>query len=309
MTPAIECLDLAKTYGRRRPVAALRGVDLTLRQGEILGLIGPNGAGKTTLLRVLAGLLAPTAGAARLVGFEPGSVEARERVAYLPDEPVFPGEWMSPVGAMRCAAALASRKHLWNTSRFTKLLDQVGIEERARSVRTFSRGMRRKVGLALALMNDPMVLMLDEPTSDLDPEARLRFREILQVLKNSGTGVLLSSHVLSELETVCDRAAFLRSGNIVAVHELRGDPCATPVRIVFRLEPAHAVQTRLPEPDATEDGWTTITVQACERSEILQRLLADGATIVRVEPVGEDLEGLFRRYMSQASSPRSSDER
>lgn len=305
MTPAIECIGLSKTYCGRRPVSALRCLDLEVRQGEVLGLIGHNGAGKTTLLRILAGILRPSSGRAALMGFEPGSLEARRRVAHLPDDPGFPASWLSARSMVRCTAALDRCGRAWDAKRIDALLDDVGLEERSRPVDSFSRGMRRKMGLALALMGDPQVVMLDEPTGDLDPEARMRFRELVRRLKERGVAVLFSSHVLSELETACDRAAFLGQGSLLAIHDLGEDRPDAPVRIVHGRGPCGSRTESVADPQASE--WVETIVPAHERDERLRALVAAGATIARVEPVSDSLELLFRKYMS-APPPAASSE-
>lgn len=289
MKLAIECMGLTKEYRGRSPVNALRGLDLQVPEGEVFGLIGHNGAGKTTTLRILAGILGKSGGTAKVLGLEPGSMEARRIAAYLPDEPGFPASWMSPPEMIRFVATLDSQRRRWDDRRVAALLDRVGLEERTRPVSSFSRGMRRKLALALALMGDPRVLMLDEPTGDLDPDARMKFREILRDLKRQGASVLLSSHILSELETACDRVAFLREGSLLAIHDVDRDQPGAPVRIVYG-----------PTADFRETGQAPLekVVPADAKDEQLKALLATGATVMRVEPAIESLESLFRKYMS-----------
>lgn len=283
-------------------MVALRDLDLEIRGGEALGLIGHNGAGKTTLLRILAGILKPTSGRATILACAPGSLGARRRSAHVPDDPGFPAPWLSAADMIRCAARLDGSEKSWNGRRIDELLDRVGIEERRRPVKAFSRGTRRKLALALALMSDPEVLVLDEPTGDLDPEARIRFRETVRELKEGGTAVLFSSHVLAELETVCDRAAFLRKGRLLAVHDLRAGRPEAPVRILHRPRVSDLAGGLGDHAEVGERGWTETIVPAAEREERMQALLSSGATIARVETMDEGLEGLFLKYMTESST-------
>lgn len=285
MTKPIECQKLTKVYRSAKSMPALCTFDLEIERGEVFGLIGHNGAGKTTTLNLLAGLLKPSSGKARIHGFQPGSREARKLLAYLPDHPGFPAPWLRPVALIELAAHLME-VDTWKKADSLALLDLVDLREHRKRVSTFSRGMLRKLALALTLVGDPQVVLLDEPTSDLDPDARLKVREILRELARQGKSVLLSSHILSELESACDRVAFIRSGKLLAVHN-----------ITEKLDGCVRIKHRSMNGTITED-----VVPETEKNMHLQALLANGATIERVEPAGADLEGWFQRYMADPPS-------
>ncbi len=225
--PALEVTDLHKRYGR---VRALRGVSFTLEPGEVFGYLGPNGAGKTTTLRILLGLVRASRGTARLLDEPAGRPASRERVGFVP-------------GELRLPGGMTGRAVLEHFARFRpgrppvlreRLLDALDLKESdlARRVKWLSHGTRQKVGLVAALQHDPDLVLLDEPTNGLDPLVQRAFRDVLRELAARGRAVLLSSHVLSEVEAVCGRVAVLRAGELLAVEgigALRG-------RLTRRLE-------------------------------------------------------------------------
>jgi len=211
MAPALSVRGLRKAYGR---VHALRGVDLEVGEGELFGLLGPNGAGKSTLVKIACGLVRPSAGSVDVCGSPAGSAGAQAALGYLAELFRFP-DWSSAdellalhqelVGSARGAAERA------------ELLGLVGLAEVAeRRVGTMSKGMQQRLGLAQALIGAPRLLLLDEPTSALDPAGRRTVRELLERLRERGVSVLLNSHLLSEVELVCDRVAIIDGGAVVA---------------------------------------------------------------------------------------------
>ncbi|MGA0254496.1 MAG: ABC transporter ATP-binding protein [Rhodothermales bacterium] len=216
--PVIDISGLHKTYVsglRRRRVEALRGVDLIVPPGEVLGILGPNGAGKTTLLKAVLGIVRPTRGQARLFGQPAGDPSARRRLGYLPENHRFPTyltarQTLDIYG--RLADVSASDRH----ERIPALLEQVGLAswEDAR-IGTFSKGMMQRLGLAQALVNAPDLVVLDEPTDGVDPVGRRDIRDGLRSLKRAGTTVVINSHLLSEIELVCDRVLIMNKGRII----------------------------------------------------------------------------------------------
>jgi len=208
---ALAVRGLAKRYG---PVEALGGVDLEVEEGELVGLLGPNGAGKSTLVKIACGLARASAGYAQVCGEPAGSRPARRALGYLAELFRFPG-WMSADELLTLHQRLSGSAG--GERERTELLELVALREaRARRVETMSKGMQQRLGIAQALVGSPPVLVLDEPTSALDPAGRRVVRVLLEELRGQGASVLLNSHLLSEIELVCDRVAILRAGEVVA---------------------------------------------------------------------------------------------
>jgi ABC-2 type transport system ATP-binding protein len=208
---ALAVHGLRKRYG---PVEALRGVDLEVKEGELVGLLGPNGAGKSTLVKILAGLVRPTGGSAEVGGARAGSSAARAALGYLAELFRFPG-WYTADEVLQLHQRLT--RSTGGAAERKRLLELVVLDEAAgRRVDGMSKGMQQRLGIAQALVGEPRVLLLDEPTSALDPAGRRIVRELLEALRDHGTSVLLNSHLLSEIELVCDRVAILRGGEVVA---------------------------------------------------------------------------------------------
>jgi ABC-2 type transport system ATP-binding protein len=208
---ALAVSGLVKRYGN---VGALVGVDLTVERGELVGLLGPNGAGKSTLVKIACGLVRPSSGCAEVCGARAGTRDARAATGYLAEFFRFPG-WTSAdellVLHQRLAGSEAGERERG------ELLELVGLEDaRDRRVEEMSKGMQQRLGIAQALVGKPQLLLLDEPTSALDPVGRRTVRELLEEVRRRGVSVLLNSHLLSEVELVCDRVAILLAGRVVA---------------------------------------------------------------------------------------------
>jgi ABC-2 type transport system ATP-binding protein len=210
MVPALEVQNLAKRYGK---VEALRGVDLEVGEGELVGLLGPNGAGKSTLVKIACGLVRPTGGQASVCGARAGSLTARRALGYLAELFRFPG-WYSAEEVLELHQRLAGSRGGADERR--RLLELVALwDARGRRVETMSKGMQQRLGVAQALVGEPHLLLLDEPTSALDPVGRRTVRLLLEELRSRGVSVLLNSHLLSEIELVCDRVVILLGGEVV----------------------------------------------------------------------------------------------
>jgi ABC-2 type transport system ATP-binding protein len=208
---ALSVGGLRKRYGNTE---ALAGVDLEVREGELVGLLGPNGAGKSTLVKIACGLVRPSAGTAEICGSPAGSHAAREQLGYLAELFRFPG-WYSADELLRLHQRLAG-SHGGAAER-AELLRLVGLAEaRDRRVEEMSKGMQQRLGIAQALVGNPRMLLLDEPTSALDPAGRRTVRGLLEELRGRGVSVLLNSHLLSEIELVCDRVVILLAGRVVS---------------------------------------------------------------------------------------------
>ena len=211
MRTALAVRNLEKRYGS---VHALRGVDLDVGEGELFGLLGPNGAGKSTLVKIAVGLVRQTSGDAQVAGARAGSRTARASLGYLAELFRFPG-WYSANEVLELHQRLAGSTG--GAAERARLLELVALAEAAdRRVDGMSKGMQQRLGIAQALVGEPRILLLDEPTSALDPVGRRTVRLLLEDLRNRGVSVLLNSHLLSEVELVCDRVAILLAGEVVA---------------------------------------------------------------------------------------------
>ncbi|MBS0266638.1 MAG: ABC transporter ATP-binding protein [Planctomycetes bacterium] len=216
--PVIEVEGLRKTYKsgffRSRRVDALRSVSLTVERGTIFGLLGPNGAGKTTLIKVLLGIIRKTSGRAMLLGYEAGDRHGRMKVGYLPEHHRIPRHLTADT-ALEYYGALSGMSLRDIRSRRPEMLRIVGLEKWGKTlVRQFSKGMQQRLGLAQAMLHDPDLLVLDEPTDGVDPEGRSEMRATLRNLKDTGKSVFINSHLLQEIELVCDRVAILVKGEV-----------------------------------------------------------------------------------------------
>jgi ABC-2 type transport system ATP-binding protein len=211
VSAALAVSGLVKRYGA---IEALSGVDLEVGESELVGLLGPNGAGKSTLVKIACGLVRQSSGRAEVCGARAGSREARKAMGYLAELFRFPG-WMSADELLRLHQRLAESEG--GERERAELLDLVGLQEaRHRAVETMSKGMQQRLGIAQALVGSPRLLLLDEPTSALDPVGRRTVRTLLEELQRRGVSVLLNSHLLSEIELVCDRVVILLGGKVVA---------------------------------------------------------------------------------------------
>ncbi len=214
---AIETDQLRKVFG---DYAAVKGLTLQVKQGEVFGFLGPNGAGKTTSMKMLLGLIAPTAGAASLLGKPIGNREAMTRMGFLPEHFRFQ-EWLTAGEFLLLHGQLLNMQSDDLKQRIIELLERVGLTDfRNKQLRTFSKGMLQRIGLAQALLNHPALVFLDEPTSGLDPVGRRLVRDVIHEIRAAGTSVFLNSHLLSEIEVTCDRVAFIRHGEVVRVLDL-----------------------------------------------------------------------------------------
>ena len=235
--PAIRTAGLTKVYKGlfgRHPVTALDGLDLEVRRGEVFGLLGPNGSGKTTTMKLLLGLIHPTSGTAEVLGRKPGNVLTNQHIGFLPEESYL-YEFLNADETLDFYGRLfrIPRRERWR--RIHELIRMVGLEHaRRRAVRGYSKGMSRRIGLAQALINDPEVLFLDEPTSGLDPIGTREIKDLILELKRRGKTVLMCSHLLADVEDVCDRIAILQKGSLKiegAVNDLLTVQDITQIRV------------------------------------------------------------------------------
>jgi ABC-2 type transport system ATP-binding protein len=232
----IEVSGLHKAYGRK---VALHDLSLVVQPGEVFGFLGPNGAGKTTTIKILLGLVRPTAGEARLFGRPSGTPAVRRRVGYLPENFRF-HDWLSGEQLLDFHARLAGLSSAERRKRIPEVLALVGLAGRGGDrIRAYSKGMTQRIGLAQAIVHEPDLVLLDEPTSALDPVGRREVRELIRGLRERGMTVFLNSHLLSEVEMVCDRVAIVDRGRVVRTGRLTDLVGASPeLRVtVDRVDP------------------------------------------------------------------------
>lgn len=287
----IDVTGLAKTYGN---VTAVEDVTLSVKPGEIFGFLGPNGAGKTTSVKMLVGLVRPTAGNGTVLGAPFGDRAARAKLGYLPELFRYP-DWLSAREVLRFHSRLARAHHA--AARIDRILELVGLAERAGDrVGTYSKGMQQRLGLGVALLGDPRLVMLDEPTSALDPIGRHDVREILHALKSKGTAVFLNSHLLTEVEQVCDRVAIVSRGSVVAqgtIAEIVGLQSAVRVRAAANGIPLEPVLERFGGVSCQLDAFVITGIDRERVPELVHALVAADARIFSVEPLSASLEERF----------------
>ena len=296
--------EVAKTYRGRVP--ALRGVSMRVRRGEVFGLLGPNGAGKSTLVKILMTVIRPSRCRGEMLGAEVGDKSALRRVGYLPEHHRFP-EYLTARQVVDYFGALADVPRRERRRRGEELLELVGLGAwRDKKVRGFSKGMRQRLGIAQALINDPDLVLLDEPTDGVDPVGRRDIRGILVELRSRGKTVFLNSHLLSELEMVCDRVAILVQGRVWSqgtLEELTRE--SRRYEVVVRGEaPAWAGELEGAEVRA-ENGSSRLVLRGVEVEgvqPVIDRLRREGRMVVSVAPMRESLEELFMRAVTNPAT-------
>ncbi len=304
---------LAKTYVigfLRKKVRATVDVNLQVRRGEIFGLLGPNGAGKTTTMKIFMDLVRPTRGEARVLGLPPGDLRAKQRMGCLPENPYF-YDYLTGRELLFFMGKLFGYPRSETTQRVDRLLGLVEMERHADlALRRYSKGMLQRIGLAQALINDPDLLILDEPLTGLDPLGRKTLREIIAALRKQGKTVVLSSHILSDVELLADRVAIIVRGSTVrtgAMHELL-DPRILSTEIIARDHgPALLEALRAQGHDVELVGDTAqIRVgQAAAVNPALDLIRAHGGTVQAVAPRKESLEDIV---VQMAAAPEGASE-
>ena len=306
--PAIAVSELTKTFRtpfRRKKVEALRGVTFTVTRGHIFGFVGPNGAGKTTTIRTLMGLIKPTGGKASILGKAIPSRAARARVGFLPETPYF-YDYLTVEELLDLAGRLFGLPHGVRRQRARELIAKVGLERaRTQSLKKFSKGMLQRAGLAQALMNDPEVVVLDEPMSGLDPIGRKEVRDLMLELRDRGKTVFFSTHILSDVEAITDDIAIIARGQLQAQ--------GTRAELVKRAIVGTELTVRLPDDNAELVAGATRTLRVGDLLTVvlpadgdvdawIARAHAAGAKIVSVAPQHETLEELFLRQVASAEA-------
>lgn len=298
--PAIEVENLRKVYSSafgRRKIMALERVDISVPQGEVFGLLGPNGAGKTTMVKILLDLTRPTEGTARILGVPVSRAASRRRVGYLPEGHRFPGyltarETLSIFGRMSGLDGAALR------ARIPLMLERVHLAPWAEvRVKKFSKGMTQRLGLAAAMIHDPLVLLLDEPTDGVDPVGRREIRDLLKAEAKEGKAIFLNSHLLSEIELTCDRVAVLRKGYVAATGRIEDLTRREPrYRMVSDPMDERLVSSFLETGAGVErsNGHLLLTVRDVEHlNALIDRARTTGVSLHEVTPVRSTLEDVF----------------
>ena len=303
MSAALATFELTKDFAvgfwRKRPYRALDRLTLEVREGEVFGFLGPNGAGKTTTLKLLMQLVFPTAGRAEILGRPLGDLVVKRRIGYLPENPYF-YDHLTAEELLMYFGALFGYHAAERRRRAASLLDQVGIAgERRLQLRKFSKGMLQRVGIAQALVNDPELVIFDEPMSGLDPLGRRDVRALILALRDRGCTVFFSSHVLSDAEALCNRVAILAKGRLVATGRLTD-------MLAFRAsgwelvaagvsEAALArIESRVRRAVRIGEGRYTIDLPLEPAPEhVLAELTAAGAHLVSLNPIRQTLEDFF----------------
>jgi ABC-2 type transport system ATP-binding protein len=295
-SPAIHCVELSRRYGH---TVALAGLTMTVPRGEVFGFLGPNGAGKTTAIKLLLGLVEATAGEGWVLGAPLGDVPTRRRVGYLPElfryQPWLRGR---EVMALHCELARLPRS-TWQDE-IKRCLALVGLADRGGDrVRTYSKGMQQRLGLGVALLGTPELVLLDEPTSALDPVGRYEVRQVINHLRERGTAVFLNSHLLTEVEMVCDRVAMVDRGRVIARGTLDdllgGQACRLRVTGLERRDR----QSLASFGDMDDDGeWIVVRGLDPERiPDLVAELVRLGGRVHAVEPRHQTLEDRFLQLL------------
>jgi len=295
-SPAVKTVELTKRFGR---TVALAGLSMAVPRGEVFGFLGPNGAGKTTAVKLLLGLLTPSSGEGWLLGRPLGDLGARRRIGYLPELFRYQA-WLSAseVLALHCELAPLPRSS-WRDEIRT-VLETVGLTDRAGDrVATFSKGMQQRLGLGAALLGEPELVFLDEPTSALDPVGRHDVREIIRGLASRGTAVFLNSHLLSEVEQVCDRVAVVDHGRVIASGTMDDLLSGTAVRVrVAGLTQANKNNlASYGNIDDEGDQLTFTNLNADRVPELVASIVSMGGRVYEVAPRHQTLEDRFLQLL------------
>jgi ABC-2 type transport system ATP-binding protein len=303
MTAAIEIDNLTKDYEtgfwRKRKTCALDGLSLTVESGQIFGFLGANGAGKTTTLKLLMRLIYPTAGTARILNRDIGDVAMHARIGYLPENPYF-YDYLTAREFVNYCGELFGLDRVTRERRTEELLTRVNLETKGwdRQLRKFSKGMLQRVGLAQALVNDPEIVFLDEPMSGLDPVGRREVRDLIASLRTQGKTVFMCSHILSDIEVLCDNVAILKRGRLAhagSLSELRAGESNT-IEIIATGADAAVLKQQLgtgARLATTASGLRIEVANEHEVDAVIVALREAQGKLVSVQQVRQSLEELF----------------
>lgn len=306
MTGAIEIDSLTKVYGSGdEECLAVDALDLTVDQGEVFGFLGPNGAGKTTTVQMLLEIIFPTSGTARLLGSPLGS-QTRDRIGYLPEMFQF-HPFLRADEFLDFHGRLFGMPKDLRRQRIPEVLDQVGLAESAGArIRTFSKGMLQRIGIGQAIINEPRLLFLDEPTSALDPMGRRDMRDLIINLKRAGTTIFLNSHMLSEVEMVCDRVGIMNQGKLARVADIES-LTRTEHHVDIKakgLDEKTLERIRAIAKDVvTDDGRISVTLGREDQINEITNIIAEsGATLLELKPRQVALEEAFLEVIEETTA-------
>jgi ABC-2 type transport system ATP-binding protein len=309
MPAAIEFRNVTKVYQRAfsdERIQALTGVSFDVGAGEVCAFLGPNGAGKTTSISILMGFLFPDSGDVRVLGFDPGDVRAKQQIGFLPENFAF-YRYLTGPKLLRLHLALSGRRVADPATLIASLLAQVklyGYE--SLRISKYSRGMVQRLGIAQALLGDPQLLIFDEPTSGLDPAGRKEVLDLILSLKQAGKTIFLSSHILPEVEQICDRAVIIDRGRLLRAGRL-DEMLAAGTRIeIVPDQLSEDLERSLVETGAqVERGphGIRLLVDSPRKRETIEMLWAAGSDVLRVNPVKDSLEGLFLNLVEHRGGP------
>lgn len=302
--PVVEITNLTKDYEvgflRKRKVRALDGLSLSIDGGQIFGFLGANGAGKTTTLKLLMRLIFPTTGNARILGHDIQDVSMHQRIGYLPENPYF-YDYLTAREFLDYCAQIFGFPATVRKKRSADLLARVKLDEKKwdTQLRKFSKGMLQRVGLAQSLVNDPEIVFLDEPMSGLDPVGRREVRDLIGALRDEGKTVFMCSHILSDIEVLCDQVAILKKGRLAQVGYL--DELRKKTEGPNRMEvmatgtDANSLWKHLPDADIapTPRGLRIEIASEDEIEKVISALRQAGGKVVSIQPVKQSLEELF----------------
>jgi ABC-2 type transport system ATP-binding protein len=301
--PIIEINNLTKDYEvgfwRKRKVRALDGLSLTVEPHQIFGFLGANGAGKTTTLKLLMRLIFPTNGSARILDRDISDVSMHGRIGYLPESPYF-YDYLTAREFLNYCGELFGLNRNVRQARSEELLTRVNLDRKSwdRQLRKFSKGMLQRVGLAQALVNDPEIVFLDEPMSGLDPVGRREVRDLIAALRNEGKTVFMCSHILSDIEVLCDSVAILKGGSVArsgSLEELRAE-ATNAIEIVATGADASALKQALSikaEVTSTPGGLNIQVTNERDVDVVIAALRQLNGKLVSINPVKQSLEDLF----------------
>jgi ABC-2 type transport system ATP-binding protein len=288
------------THGLRKVFSgkvAVRNLTLDVPRGEVFGFLGPNGAGKSTSVKMLLGLVFPTSGEAQILGCPVGDVKTRRKVGFLPEHFRF-YDWLTPTELLKLHGRLYGMSHAKLRERVPVLLDLVGLTpHHDKRLRDFSKGMLQRIGLAQALLSEPDLIFLDEPTSGLDPVGRRLVRDIIKAQRDRGATVLLSSHLLGEVEITCDRVAFIKDGEVVETRQLNDDveeQTTVSIRAAHVTAEVASGLSRWSRSVRAEGDRLMLSVSSGEVvPELVRYLVSSGADVYEVTPQRLSLEERF----------------
>ncbi len=306
MTPAIEFTNVTKVYKRvfsEERIEALTDISFSVAAGEACGFLGPNGAGKTTSIGIIMGFLFPDSGQVHVLDYEPGDTRAKAQVGFLPENFAF-YRFLTGPKLLALHLALSGRSVANPTALIAELLAKVGLAgHESLRISRYSRGMVQRLGIAQALIGDPQLVVFDEPTSGLDPAGRKEVLDLVTSLKHAGKTVFFSSHILPEVEQICDRVVIINHGRLVRAGRL-DEILRSSVRVEIVVDQLSEDAERAAVEHGAEvvrgDHGTRLLVDSARKRELIETLWAAGSDVVRVNPLKDTLEEVFLHLVGGA---------